>query len=155
MCVWIDVVRGLIWNKDLWEPQPQGGTTIGRWYGFYAVVMIPFFQASLRSLAYQFSINAPLMCPKIFAPMTPHFSRKTRSLDPTFGNLHGTFPPKKVECPPPPRAPTTFIVLNRVIGNAQNVVNFPYLFSFCNPWQPFILVTIHISIQFHLTYRLE
>ena len=26
----------------------------------------PFFQASRRSLAYQFTINAPLMCPPIF-----------------------------------------------------------------------------------------
>ena len=32
---------------------------------------------------------------KIFVPKTPHFSRKIRSLDPTFGNLCGTHPPKK------------------------------------------------------------
>ena len=36
----------------------------------------------------------------IFTPNTPHFSRKTRSLDPTFGNSCGTYPPKKLSAPP-------------------------------------------------------
>ena len=43
---------------------------------------------------------------RIFAYKTPHFTRKTRSLDPTFGNPRGTYPhththahPHKVECP--------------------------------------------------------
>ena len=36
----------------------------------------------------------------IFAPKTPQFSRKTRSLDPTFGNPCGTYPPKKNWVPP-------------------------------------------------------
>ena len=92
-----------------------------------AAVMTPFFRASRRSLASQFTINAPFMCPPfqflenfafsalfwakisalktqnfwIFAPKTPQFSRKTCSLDPTFGNPCGTYPPKKkIECPP-------------------------------------------------------
>ena len=37
----------------------------------------------------------------IFAPNTPNFLRKTRSLDPTFGNPRGTYPPKKSWVPPP------------------------------------------------------
>ena len=87
-----------------------------------------FFRASRRSLASQFTINAPFMCPHfqflenfafsalfwakisalktqnfwIFAPKTPQFSRKTRSLDPTFGNPCGTYPPKKKLSAPPP-----------------------------------------------------
>ena len=86
-----------------------------------SAVMTPFFQASRRSLAYQFTINAPLMCPNFqfldkccifslvfgqnfsshdtnfpnFRSQTPYFSRKIRSLDPTFGNSCGTRPPKK------------------------------------------------------------
>ena len=90
-----------------------------------ALVMTPFFHASQCSLAYQFTINVPLMCPPfsifgkkcnfslvlakisaletqnfwIFAPKTPHFFKKTGSLDPTFGNRHGTYPSKKFECP--------------------------------------------------------
>ena len=78
----------------------------------------PFFRASRHSLAYQFTLNAPLKCPhfqflekvcifslvlakisapkmQIFIPKTPHFSRKICSLDPTFGNLFGTHLPKQ------------------------------------------------------------
>ena len=75
--------------------------------------------------SYQFTIKAPLMCPifnlekygifslvlaKISALKTqifqivpkPYFSRKIRSLslDPTFGILCGTHPPKKLSAPP-------------------------------------------------------
>ena len=89
--------------------------------------MTPFFQASRRSLAYQFTIIAPFWCTRfqilekfsifslvlvkisalktqifrIFVPKTPHFSRKIRSLDPTFGNPCGTHPPKKKLSGPP------------------------------------------------------
>ena len=38
---------------------------------------------------------------KIFVPKTPHFSRKIRSLDPTFGNPCGTHPTKKLSAPHP------------------------------------------------------
>ena len=88
--------------------------------------MTPFFQASQRSLAYQFTTNVPLMCPpfsifrqfcifslvlakisalktqifQIFVPKTPYFSRKIRSLDPTFENRVAHTHQKKVECPP-------------------------------------------------------
>ena len=91
--------------------------------------MTPFFQASRCSLAYQFTINVPLMCPPfstfrknlhfqpcfwpkfqlsrgkhfwIFAPKTLIFQGKTRSLDPTFGNARGTYSPKNSWVPPPP-----------------------------------------------------
>ena len=85
----------------------------------------PFFEVSRHSLAYQFILNAPLMCPPLsifrkilhfhpcfgknfssqganfpnFHSKTPHFSRKICSLGPTFGNSCGTHPPKKIECP--------------------------------------------------------
>ena len=81
----------------------------------------PFFQASRRSLTYQFIINAPFMCPHPFPilekkiafsslvfwpkfqlsrckfsfPRPLIFLRKIHSLDPTFGNQCGTHPPKK------------------------------------------------------------
>ena len=85
------------------------------------------FQVSRRSVAYQFTINAPLMCPPFsifrkffcifslifgqnfssqdanfpnFCSQDPSVSRKIRSLDPTFGNPCDTHLPKKVECPP-------------------------------------------------------
>ena len=91
----------------------------------------PLFQASRRSLAHQFTLNAPLLCPLFsifrkllhfqpcfgqnsssldlnfsqFSFLRPpwHFFRKIRSLDPTFLNLRGTHPPKKkLSAPPPP-----------------------------------------------------
>ena len=106
----------------------QGGTTIGMWYGMCCGHDPLFFQVSRRSLAYQITINAPLMYPhfqfleiycifslvfgqnfsfqaqnfRLFAPKAPNFSRKTRSLNPPFGNPCGTYPPKNGECPPPP-----------------------------------------------------
>ena len=39
---------------------------------------------------------------QIFIPKTPQFSRKIHSLEPTFGNLCGTHPPKKKLSAPPP-----------------------------------------------------
>ena len=93
--------------------------------------MTPFFQASRRSLAYQFTIIAPLLCPhfqilekfsifslvlvKISALKTQNFPN-FRSLDPSFFKENPLPRPyfwkpvwhiptqKKVECPPPPRA---------------------------------------------------
>ena len=84
----------------------------------------PLFQASRRSVAYQFTINAPLTCPhfqfleeicifslvlakisalktqmfQIFVPKTPHISRKIRSQDPTLETRVAHTHPKKVEC---------------------------------------------------------
>ena len=82
--------------------------------------MTPFFQASRRSLAYQFTINAPFMCPTFsifffffklhfqpcfgqnfssqdtnfpnFRSQDPSFFREIRSLEPTFGNPCGAHP---------------------------------------------------------------
>ena len=92
-----------------------------------AAVMTSFFQDSWLSLAYQFTINGPLIYLShfqfleklfifslvlakisalkmqifwIFTPKTPHFSRKICSVDPTFGNLCGTHPPIKSWVPP-------------------------------------------------------
>ena len=97
-----------------------------------AAVMTPFFQAIRRSLAYQFTIIAPLLCPpppfsnfrKIFN-FQPCFGHNFNSQDanfPNFGSLDPSFfkenplprpyfwkpvwhipTQKKVECPPPPR----------------------------------------------------
>ena len=106
---------------------PEGGNHVGKWYGDVLRSCPPFFQVSRRSLAYQCTINAPLMCPsifnfrkilhflalfwpkcqlsfrmqisQIFVPKIPNFSRKIRSLDPTFGNPCGTHPPKKLSAP--------------------------------------------------------
>ena len=89
-----------------------------------AAVMTPFFQTCQRSLAYQFTINAPLMCPhsqflenclifslvlaklsalkmQIFQISFPilypsfFFFEENPLPRPTFGNLCGTHPPKK------------------------------------------------------------
>ena len=84
-------------------------------------VMTPFFQASRRSLAYQFTIIAPLWCPPFsnfrkifhfqpffgqnfssqdanfpnFRSQDPSFFKENPLLDPTFGNPCGTHPPEK------------------------------------------------------------
>ena len=110
--------EGWIWSPGVGGHWPRKGV-----WGC-AAVMTPFFQASRRSLAYHFTIIAPLFCPhfqilenfSIFSLVlvkisalktqilqkTPHFSRKIRSLDPTFGNLCGTYPPKKKKLSAPP-----------------------------------------------------
>ena len=43
--------------------RPEGGHSHWKVVWGCAAVMTPFFQASRRSLVYQFTINAPLMCP--------------------------------------------------------------------------------------------
>ena len=45
---------------------PGGGHS--HWKGVWgcAAVMTPFFQASRRSLAHQFTLNVPLLCPPVF-----------------------------------------------------------------------------------------
>ena len=112
--------------------KPRFGPGGGHWprKGVWgcAAVMTPFFQANQRSLAYQFTTNVPLMCPpfsifrkfcifslvlakisalktqifQIFVPKTPYFSRKIRSLDPTFENRVAHTHQKKSWVPPPP-----------------------------------------------------
>ena len=91
-----------------------------------AAVMTPFFQATRRSLAYQCTIIAPLLCPpfsnlrKIFH-FQPCFGQNFSSQDANFRSPDPSFfkenplprpyfwkpvwhtpTKKKVECPPPP-----------------------------------------------------
>ena len=62
-----------------------------------AAVMTPFFQASRRSLAYQFTIIAPLLCPpfsnfrKIFN-FQPCFGQNFSSQDANFPNFRSLDP---------------------------------------------------------------
>ena len=92
-----------------------------------AAVMTPFFQASRRSLAYQFTIIAPLICPPFsnfrkFFHFQPCFGQNFSSQDANFPNFRSLDPSffkenplprpyfwepvwhiptkKKVECPP-------------------------------------------------------
>ena len=103
--------------------------------------MTPFCQASRHSLAYQFTINA-LLCPPHsqflennlhfqpcfgqnfnsqdtnfpnFRSQDPSFSRKIRSLDPTFWNPCGTHSTKKAECPPSSHKYTKLVQLGTVM----------------------------------------
>ena len=109
---------------------PGGGHS--HWKGVWgcAAVMTPFFQTSHRSLAYQFTVNAPLLCPlfsifRKFLHFQPFFGQNYSSLDPNFSKFSFLRPlffkenplprpyilkpawhtptKKKVECPPPPR----------------------------------------------------
>ena len=116
-------------NKQTNPPKYQisevsrGGGEHSHWKGVWgcAAVMTPFFQASRRFLAHQFTLNAPHLCPLFsifrnflhfqpcfgqnssslpqffqnFRSQDPHFFRKIRSLDPTFLNPRGTHPQKK------------------------------------------------------------
>ena len=105
-----------------------GGTDLERGYGDVPRSWPPFFQASRRSLAYQFTIIAPLLCPsfsnfrKIFH-FQPCFGQNFSSQDANFPNFRSLDPSffkenplprpyfwkpvwhtptkKKVECPPP------------------------------------------------------
>ena len=103
-------------NSRKWIP--WGALTLESGTGMCHCHGLFFFQAGRRSLAYKFTINAPLMCPHLqflekfcifslvlakisalktqIVPKTPYFPRKFRSLDPTFGN-----PPKKSWLSPP------------------------------------------------------
>ena len=118
------------YNLFFVQTDPGGGG--GHWprKGVWgcAAVMTPFFQASRRSLAYQFIIIVPLLCPpfsnfrKIFN-FQPCFGQNFSSQDANFPNFRSLDPSffkanplprpyfwkpvwhiptqKKVECPPP------------------------------------------------------
>ena len=107
--------------------RPGGGHWPRKGVWGCAAVMTPFFQASRRSLAYQFTIIAPLLCPpfsnfrKIFN-FQPCFGQNFSSQDANFPNFRSLDPSffkenplprpyfwkpvwhiptqKKVECPP-------------------------------------------------------
>ena len=91
----------------------------------WAAFLAPFFQASGRSLAYQFTVNVPLLCPlfSIFRNILhfqPCFGQNSSSRDPNFSTFlfprppffkenllprpyfetHVAHIPLKVECPP-------------------------------------------------------
>ena len=60
--------------------------------------MTPFFRASRRSLAYQFSVNAPLLRPPFsiirkFLNFQPYFGQNSNSLDPNFSKFSFPRPP--------------------------------------------------------------
>ena len=54
-----------IWLNETHYPGGGGGGAHSHWKGVWgcAAVMTPFFQASRRSLAYQFTVNAPFLRP--------------------------------------------------------------------------------------------
>ena len=105
-------------------PETPGGHS--HWKGVWgcAAVMTPFFQASRRSLAHQFTVNAPLLCPlfsisRKFLHFQPCFGQNFSSLEPNFCSQDPHFlkenplprpyilkpawhtpTKKKVECPP-------------------------------------------------------
>ena len=128
----------LLWNQGangiIQHKVPPGGHS--HWKGVWgcAAVMTPFFQASRRSLAHQFTLNAPLLCPlfsifRKFLHFQPCFGQNSSSLDPSFSKFSFSRPPffqenplprpyifkpawhtptkKKVECPPPPPPEST------------------------------------------------
>ena len=71
-----------------------------------AAVMTPFFQAGHRSLAYQFTVNAPLLCPlfsifRKFVHFQPCFGQNFSSLDPNFSKFSFPRPPFFKETPFP------------------------------------------------------
>ena len=110
----------------------RGGGGHSHWKGVWgcAAVMTPFFQVSRHSLAHQFTLNAPLLCPlfSIFRKVLhfqPCFGQNSSSLDPNFLIFSFPRPPfyqenplprpyilkpawhtptKKSWVPPPPRA---------------------------------------------------
>ena len=80
------------WHESKSAINP-GGTLVPSIFKFWKKIHFqPFFLVKI--LAFKTQIF------QIFVPKTPHFSRKIRSLDPTFGNPCGTHQSKKVECPP-------------------------------------------------------
>ena len=110
-----------------------------------AAVMTPFFQASQRSLAYQFTIIAPLLYPpfsnfrKVFN-FQPCFGQNFSSQDPNFRSLDPSFfkenplprpyfwkpvwhtpTKKKVECPPGLYTCHFFIYMNSVNINLHKI----------------------------------
>ena len=106
-----------------WSSPSPGGHWPRKGVWSCAAVMTPFFQANRRSLAYQFTINAPLMCPP-FTIFSLDFGQNFSSQDAIFPlprplifqgksvpmtlllkNPTAHTQQKKVECPLP-RAPS-------------------------------------------------
>ena len=115
----------------IWKCIEPGGTHIGKWYGDVSWSWPPFFQASRRSLAYQFTKFCifSLVWPKFqltrhkfskFLFRDPHFSRKICSVDPTFGNPVWHTPTKKSLVPPPPDIETQHCMNTQGAKSALN-----------------------------------
>ena len=85
-----------------------GGGGHSHWKGVWgcAAVMTPFFQASRRSLAHQFTVNVPLSCPlfsifRKFLHFQPCFGQNSSSLDQNFSKFSFPRPPFFKENPLP------------------------------------------------------
>ena len=85
--------ESLILGRD-----PGGGHS--HWKGVWgcAAVMTPIFQDSRRSLARQYTVNAPLLCPlfsifRKFLHFQPCFGQNFSSLDPNFSKFSFPRPP--------------------------------------------------------------
>ena len=131
MCTFIPIV-GLSWEhswifilslskKSLSHKLPGGHS---HWKGVWgcAAVMTPFFQASRRSLAYQFTVNGPLLRPPFsifrkFLDFQPCFGQNSSSLGPIFWNPCGTHPPKKSWVPPRAQTCTQSYVKSNCIAS--------------------------------------
>ena len=79
--------------KHLWKGYcvPGEALTLERGMGC-AAVTTPFFQANRRSLAHQFTVNVPLLCPlfsifRKFLHFQPCFGQNFSSLDPNFSKF--------------------------------------------------------------------
>ena len=79
-----------------------------RWKGVRgcAAVMTPFFRASHSSLAHQFTVNVPLLCPlfsifRKFLLFQPCFGQNSSSLNPNFPKFSFPRPPFFKENPLP------------------------------------------------------
>ena len=95
------------WNVRLgiWS-QPGGGHSHWKEVWGCAAVMTPFFQAIRRSLAYQFTVNAPLLWLPFssfwkFLHFQPCFGQNSSSLDPIFSKFLFRRPPFFKENPLP------------------------------------------------------
>ena len=125
---WLMVTHGMACLGPQWSANiPEGHWPRKGVWGF-AAVMTPFFQASQRSLAYQFTIIASLLCHPFsnlrkFFHFQPCFGQNFSSQDANFPNFRSLDPSffkenplprpyfwkpmwhtptkKKAECPPP------------------------------------------------------
>ena len=89
LCYKLWVSFGFGQRRLIWLP---GGHS--HWKGVWgcAAVTTPFFQTSHRSLAYQFTVNAPLLCPlfsifRKFLHFQPCFGQNSSALDPNFSKF--------------------------------------------------------------------
>ena len=89
MCSWSEATT-------CWSSPGGGGGEGGHshWKGVWgcAAVMTPFFQTSRRSLAYQFTVNAPLLCPlfsifRKFLHFQSCFGQNSSTLDSIFSKF--------------------------------------------------------------------